>query len=302
MPLGRGLLVFNPAAGSSDPRPKMEALAARLRPRGLDLVLAPTSLPGQTSRMVRNRLEEGFAVVAAAGGDSTVGEVAGALVGTGVPLGVLAVGTTNVVAREYGLGGPAEAAEYLLSHKTRPLAVWPAASRPSVIATGIGFDARVMGNAVPWLKRLFGRTGIGPTAVWEWLRYEFPPIGIEGVKADGERFETEATFVVAANTRRYGGDPILSPHADPGDDLLDLVLFRGSSRKDLMLFYHRLSKGAAAHLDLPEVERLAVREFTATSHAGYPLEVQVDGDAAGTTPVTVGPASGTVEVVVPEAP
>ncbi len=300
MPLGTGLLVFNPAAGARDRSSEMEAFARRLRSRGLDLALAPTSCAGDAPRIVSRRLGEGFDVVVAAGGDGTVGEVAGALVGTGVPLGVLPAGTTNVVAREFGLGSLERAAESLLSTRTRPLSVWPAASRASVIASGVGFDARVMGNAVPWLKRLFGRTGIAPTAVREWLRYEFPPIGIEGVLPDGERFETEATFVVAANTRRYGGDPILSPHADPGDDLLDLVLFRGCSRKDLMLFYHRLSKGKASHLDLPEVERFAVREFTASSLAPYPLEVQVDGDAAGTTPVTVGPSAGTVAVVVPE--
>ena len=45
---------------------------------------------------------------------------------------------------------------------------------------------------------------------------------------------------------------------------------------------------------------MAVRSFTARSHAGYEVEVQVDGDAAGTTPVTVGPVQGHVEILVPE--
>jgi hypothetical protein len=45
---------------------------------------------------------------------------------------------------------------------------------------------------------------------------------------------------------------------------------------------------------------MAVREFTARSKAGYELEVQVDGDAAGKTPATMGPAVGSVRIVVPE--
>jgi diacylglycerol kinase family enzyme len=67
-----------------------------------------------------------------------------------------------------------------------------------------------------------------------------------------------------------------------------------------MLFYHHLSGGKAAHLLDEGVSRMAVRSFTARSKAGYELEVQVDGDAAGTTPVTVGPAAGHVEILVPE--
>jgi hypothetical protein len=42
-----------------------------------------------------------------------------------------------------------------------------------------------------------------------------------------------------------------------------------------------------------------VRSFEARSLAGYELEVQVDGDSAGETPVTVGPAAGTIQVLIP---
>src|SRR6185503_14645105 len=130
----------------------------------------------------------------------------------------------------------------LLSPVTRPLAVWSAAGRASVLSVGVGFDARVMSRAVPILKRLFGRTGIGWTATIEWLRYEFPLIGVEGTLEDGTPFTREATFAVATNTKRYGGDPILSPFIDPEAPLLDLVLFTSRSKGALIRFYGRLSR------------------------------------------------------------
>jgi diacylglycerol kinase family enzyme len=164
----------------------------------------------------------------------------------------------------------------------------------------VGFDARVMKNVVPWLKRAFGRTGYSWTATLEWLKYEFPPIEVTGLGAEGAPFAAEATFVLAANTRRYGGDPILSPFADPADDLLDLVLFASRSRGTLMRWYGRLSRGKAAHLSLEGCSRLAVRSFSARSLAGYELDVQVDGDAVTTTPFAMGPAAGRVQIVVPE--
>ncbi len=274
-------------------------VVARAREKGLDLIPLPTERPRHATELVSARLGEDLALVAVAGGDGTLGEVAEALLGTDVPVAILPAGTTNVVAREYGVADAGIAEGALFSPKTRPLRVFHAAGRACVIGTGVGFDARVMTRTVPVLKRLFGRTGIGWTATIEWLTYEFPPIAVEGVDADGRRFRRDATFVLSANTSRYGGDPILSPFADPESDVLDLILFTSRSRRTLMLFYHHLSLGKAAHLADEGVSRMSVRSFTARSLAGYEVEVQVDGDGVGTTPVTVEPAEGSVKILVP---
>lgn len=297
----RGLLVFNPSAGGRDRRAEIVGIVARAEARGLILTQLPTERPRHATELVARHLADSPDLVVVCGGDGTLGEAAEALLGSSTPLAILPAGTTNVVAREYGVGTDLLAAEaHLLSSATRPLTAWHVAGRASLIGAGVGFDARVMGNTVPILKRLFGRTGIGYTATMEWLKYEFPPIHVSGVDAEGRPFEREATFVLSANTRRYGGDPILSPHADPESDLLELVLFTSRSRGDLMSFYHRLSGGKSEHLKGNGVSRMAVRQFTARSLAGYEIEVQVDGDAAGTTPMTMGPAVGRVAIVVPE--
>jgi diacylglycerol kinase family enzyme len=296
----RGLLVYNPKAGGTARRIDVAGVVARAAARGLVLDTIPTERPRHATELVAARLGSDLDVVAVAGGDGTLGEAAEALFGRTVPIAVLPAGTTNVVAREYGVADPKVAEEALFSPRTRPLTVFHAAGRACLIGAGVGFDARVMTYTVPVLKRLFGRAGIGWTATLEWAKYEFPAIEIEGVDAEGKPFRKDATFVVSANTARYGGDPILSPHADPADDLLDLVLFTSRSRKTLMLFYHHLSGGKAAHLADEGVSRMAVRSFTARSKAGYELEVQIDGDGAGATPVTVGPAAGHVSILVPE--
>ncbi|MCM3874777.1 MAG: hypothetical protein NEA02_00005 [Thermoanaerobaculia bacterium] len=296
----RGLLVYNPMAGKAR-RVDIAGLVARAAARGLDLLVLPTERPRHATELVAARAGPALDVVAVVGGDGTVGEVAEALLHADVPIAILPTGTANVVAREYGVGRTlAEAERALTSLRTRPITVWHAAGRTCLIGAGVGFDARVMKNVVPWLKRAFGRTGYSWTATREWLRYEFPPIEVTGVDAEGEPFAREATFVLAANTRRYGGDPILSPHADPADDLLDLVLFASRSRGTLMRWYGRLSRGKAAHLSIEGCSRLAVRSFSARSLAGYELDVQVDGDAVTTTPFAMGPAAGRVNIVVPE--
>lgn len=296
----RGLLVYNPKAGKAR-RVDVPGLVERAAARGLSLVAIPTERARHATELVVSRLGQALDVIAVMGGDGTVGEVAEALLGTNVPIAVLPTGTANVVAREYGIGRTlAEAERVLTSRRTRPITVWHAAGRTCLIGAGVGFDARVMKNVVPFLKRLFGRTGIGWTATLEWLKYEFPPIEVTGVGADGSPFTVRATFVLAANTSRYGGDPILSPFAEPEDELLDLVLFTSHSRATLIRWYGRLSRGRAEHLLIEGCSRQAVRSFTARSFAGYEIDVQVDGDAVTTTPFSIGPAAGSVRIVVPE--
>ncbi|MFI5182583.1 MAG: diacylglycerol/lipid kinase family protein [Thermoanaerobaculia bacterium] len=296
-----GVLIYNPVAGGGKRVPELRAIVARVKGRGLLLREAPTTGPGSAAEIARRMLAGCPDVVVAAGGDTTVAEIAAALVGTEVPLAILPTGTTSVVAREYGLGATLLSAErHLLSPARRPLAVFPAAGRASVLCVGAGFDARVMTNFPLLLKKLLGRVGYAWTSTKEWLAYEFPPLEIGGLDAEGRKFRREATFLVAANTKRYAGDPILSPHADPEDDLLDVVLFTSSSRLDLFRFYQRLSQKKAGQLSLPGVVRFPAREFRVRSLAGYEVEVQVDGEGCGFTPLAVGPALGRVNVVVPE--
>lgn len=296
-----GVLIFNPVAGGGKRVPDLRAIAERAKTRGLFLREAPTTGPGSATEIARRMLPERPDVVVVAGGDTTMAEVAAALIGTEVPLALLPIGTTSVVAREYGVGPGLDVAErHLLSAGRRSLAVFPAAGRPSILCAGVGFDARVMTHFPPLLKKLLGRIGYAWTSTNEWLTYEFPRLEIEGVDAEGAAFRREATFLVAANTKRYAGNPILSPHADPEDDLLDVVLFTSASRVTLFRFYQLLSRKKAGQLSLPGVVRFPAREFRVRSLAGYEVEVQVDGEGCGTTPLAVGPMLGRVSVVVPE--
>jgi diacylglycerol kinase (ATP) len=296
-----GLLVFNPIAGGGKRVPELRAIAERARARGLALREAPTTGAGSATEIVRRALAERPDLVVAAGGDTTVAEVAAALVGTDVPLALLPTGTTSVVAREYGVGPGLDVAErHLLSPGRRPLSVFRAAGRPSVLCAGVGFDARVMTHFPPLLKKLFGRVGYAWSSTSQWLSYEFPRLEVEGLDGEGRPFRREATFLVATNTKRYAGNPILSPFADPEDDLLDVVLFTSASRFDLGRFYQRLARRKAGQLSLPGVVRFPARELAVRSLAGYEVEVQVDGEGCGLTPVSVGPRLGCVNVVVPE--
>src|SRR5262249_7930257 len=68
------------------------------------------------------------------------------------------------------------AEELLLDGVAKAVRLAHADGRPFLLWAGAGIDARVMANMRLGWKRLLGRAGIFPTALKEFLRYQFPPL------------------------------------------------------------------------------------------------------------------------------
>jgi len=108
-----GVLVYNPRAGRVLRRPGLvEGIEAALRPAFGDVRPVPTTGPNTAGAIAKREIAAGAETVFVCGGDGTVNEVAQALEGSGVPLGVPPGGTACGQANEPGLGndpGPAGA-------------------------------------------------------------------------------------------------------------------------------------------------------------------------------------------------
>jgi diacylglycerol kinase (ATP) len=291
----RGLLVYNPTAGQRDRRGEMSALIDRQRKRGLELVNAPTSGPGDATEIVRTFLTRGLDMVAVCGGDGTISEAARGLEGSAVPLAVLPGGTSNVLAIELGIPTVVEKAEEILHDgKIHALRLAHADGRSFLLWAGAGLDARVMGNMrLPW-KRLLGRAGIFPTAMKEWLTYEFPRLE---VTIDGTAHP--ATFAVACRASHYGGKWVIAPDARLDADHFDVLIFSHRSRRKLGALFSLMAAGNAGHLDKGLARIVRGRHVGIRSLDGA-VEVQIDGDTVLSTPVACRVGTETVNVLVPK--
>lgn len=290
----RGLLVYNPTAGQRDRRGEMSALIDRQRGRGLELVNAPTSGPGDATEIVKSFLPRGLDVVAVCGGDGTISEAAGGLEGSAVPLAVLPGGTSNVLAIELGIpDSPEKAEELFYDGEIHGLRLAHADGRSFLLWAGAGLDARVMGNMRLAWKRLLGRAGIFPTAIKEFLKYEFPRLE---VTIDGAAHS--ATFAVACRASHYGGNWVIAPDARLDADLFDVLLFSHRSRRKLAALFSLMAAGNAGHLEKGLARIIRGRHVGIRSLDG-PVEVQIDGDTVLSTPVACRVGAETVNVLVP---
>src|SRR5215469_5904101 len=121
------VIIFNPAAGRRRVQLLWRVLDV-LVANGIRLSLSETRCAGHAARLARTAAENGAPMVVAAGGDGTIAEVASGLIGTGTRLGVIPLGTANVLAHELGLPfAPRAVAAALAFGRTRD--VWPGLAR-----------------------------------------------------------------------------------------------------------------------------------------------------------------------------
>jgi diacylglycerol kinase (ATP) len=147
----------------------------------------------------------GDRLVVAAGGDGTVNEVLNGL-SPGATLGILPLGTANVLARELGLPLDAEAAcRRILDGEVSRVDFGVATDesgteRRFACMAGIGFDAQVVGTVTPRLKRFLRGLAFAVTAFRVLFGNRFPNVEI----ANGDEIHM-ARFAIIANGHYYGG-------------------------------------------------------------------------------------------------
>ena len=152
------------------------------------------------------------------------------MLGSSTRLGVIPLGTANVVAHEMSLPfEPRAVAAALAFGRTRPL--WPGVARGAegsrlfVQMLGVGFDAQVVHHLPVALKRVFGRGAYALQTLRELACYRFTPIRL---RLDGE--ETQAASVIVSKGRLYGGRFLLAPAACAAEPGFSVVLFDHSGR------------------------------------------------------------------------
>jgi YegS/Rv2252/BmrU family lipid kinase len=287
------IVVFNPTAGQRRTQGLWRVLDM-LMANGLRLELAETRHPGHATELARDAMRSGVSLVVAAGGDGTIAEVARGLAGGSTMLGVIPLGTANVLAHELSLPfTPHAIAAALAFRRTRPLwpgvATFPSQSRLFVQMLGVGFDAQVVHRLSLPLKRSVGKAAYVLQTLREMARYAYTPIRL---RLDGQ--ETEAASVIISKGRLYAGPYTLAPNATPTEPGFHVALFDHSGTLATLIY------GAALPMNLLHLApglRL-IRASHVELIGNTPVPAQADGDPAGFTPLTISDAPGPLRVVV----
>ncbi|WP_404423470.1 diacylglycerol/lipid kinase family protein [Nibricoccus sp. IMCC34717] len=216
---GRFKLIYNPRSGRNARDPSILERAKAFVGQGeCDADLVFTEAPHHATALAREAVAQGCACVVAIGGDGTLNEVAAALVGTEVALGLIPCGSGNGLGRHLGIPGPGRGAfRTLLNGRTRCIDTGDVNGIPFFNAMGLGFDAEISQRFNRLAKRGFGayvRTTLG-------LLRSYPPQHYKITDAHGSRV-VQAFLLAVANSDQYGNDCFIAPGARVDDGELDL--------------------------------------------------------------------------------
>ncbi len=296
--MAKALVILNPSASAAVRESVLRALERHLPAAGIEYALHEPRRGDLFGEIVRARVREGFEMVIAAGGDGTVSAVVDGLVGSGIPLGIIPTGTTNLVARELNIPlTPPEAAALIAARpRLRKIDAMRIGPRVYVLIAGIGISASVAGGTTRRNKRIFGPVAYLGAALLK--MFEFRARRIE-VTVDGVIHKHRAVEVAIANCgilakMLFPAGPDI--HVDDG--FLDIWTLDTRTLLDYPRYLFRILARRPGH---PRAHFVRA-ERSITVRSAVPLPVQADGDVIGTTPIEIEVLRGAVGVFVPEKP
>jgi YegS/Rv2252/BmrU family lipid kinase len=287
----RHLILVNPSAGGGRARDLLPRLEGALRDHDISFRLVMTTSLDHGVEEARAAAGAGEIPVVMSG-DGLIGQVGGAVAGTGVPMGVIPGGRGNDFARVVGI--PKEipgAVDLLAAGTTRSIDVGDVNGRRFLCIASCGFDSECnrVANETRVIKGnlVYLYSALRVLASWKPATFE--------VTVDGERHTITGWAVAAANSKAYGGGMFLAPDAKLDDGKLDVVWTSQTSKLHYMASLPKVFKGT--HVDDPAFNVMRASEVTIT--ADRPFAVYADGDPIADLPATIRVLPRALEVIAP---
>jgi diacylglycerol kinase (ATP) len=280
-------ILYNPSAGMGRALKRKIALERFLRHFGVRYDLVMTQSEDHLRQLTREHATQ-YGTLVGAGGDSTfhimVNEISRS--GADVVFGMIGVGSSNDVAREFGVGSLFEACRALKDGHIRSIDLGYVRTEGRQVATflgqaNIGLGAFVnkyvadAGARTPRLAKrqtLAGLLGIGSA-----FRTGAVPLRLTLESAAG-RLDGEFVAAIFSNIRYWATGRVIAPAARPNDGALDACVIGRCSFLQLARIARLARRGR--HGKARQVAFRTAEEFTIRSET--PFEIQSDGEIVKT--------------------
>ena len=212
--------IINPISGTRSKEDIPLLIDALLDPLRFDYEVRFTEFRGHAAEIARQCVADGVDVVVAVGGDGTVNEVAGALVGTETALGIVPCGSGNGLARHLRIPIDTSKAISIINQcQIEPFDYGVINGLPFFCTCGMGFDAFISLKFAEAGKR--GPITYVENVLKEGLRYK--PETYEITDESGTR-HFKAFLIACANASQYGNNAYIAPGATMKDGELDVIV------------------------------------------------------------------------------
>lgn len=285
--------IVNPIAGGGRVRHDWPRIEARLNERGANWTAFWTEEQGHATALTREACAAGFDAVVSVGGDGTLNEVVNGAANTGVPVGIIPLGTGADFPRTAGVPtSPLDALDVVLDGDVKYVDLGRVNDRFFCNVAGTGFDATVAERVNRNGKSQSGAIPYVMALVQTLFSYRNTPITIT---MDGVTHEVTTLLMAVANGRFFGGGMMICPGADMSDGEFDVCVIGDVGKLKTLFLLPRVFSGS--HVEHPEVQVLRGREI----HIDGPphVHIQADGEIIGRLPATFEIKPGALPMLLP---
>lgn len=242
----------------------------------MDVEIRETERRGHAEKLAAEGVEQGWPVIAAAGGDGTIHEVANGILRSGennTTFAMIPIGTGNDYAMTVGVptGRIPDAMDLVAAGHTKRFDVGFAVDEFFVNSLGVGFGPVVIEHIVGtksgsgWMPYLKGIVG----AFWG-----FEPTFLEIVAGEME-IAAPVMLVEVTIGPTVGGGMIINPGADPTDGLADICVIHEIGTMTFLRYLPMALLGRHSKLPRVSMARAATMELRT---GGAPIVVHMDGE------------------------
>lgn len=303
-PFTRVKVIINPGSGKSSDKGKnqskksnegnynqySERILSTLHQSRIDAEIIKSSSSTDATEIASQCAKEGYDLVIAAGGDGTINSVVNGLAGSQTALGIIPLGTINLLAMELKIPSDIESACQIIGHgRIQTIDLGKVNDRFFTSLCGIGFDAYVISQTQSSLKKQFGSGAYILNGIKNLIRYPFHSIRL----CVNQKIHKSGYIVIVGNGKYYGASVLIAPDASTHDGLLDVVIFQKRDALSLLRYIWELHKGDLTAL--PDVEHIQAKHISIERHGRHKLHL--DGEYYGRTPVEISIVPSALKVV-----
>ena len=286
-------VIWNPIAGAGNAKKVFFQVEARLKALNADFTHAMSEYPGHAVELTRQAVEQGKELIIAIGGDGTIREVAGQLVGGEIPLGIIPSGSGNDLVRALKIpNDPIAALDIALNGQVRKMDAGSANGEIFFNVAGFGFDVDVLDNTDRFKSR-FGSNASYLLALITTIHKLCLRKAV--IETEEGTLKKDVLILACGNGTHFGGGMNVAPEADPFDGKLDFCVISDVKKRNLPILLPKFMAGK--HLPLKKHvvyfkgERIMV-------HCDPASRIQLDGEVMPGTPVELKVLPGVLPVKV----
>lgn len=280
--------IVNPAAGGGRINKIQTKLQSLLKQKRIDGEFTKSIGKGDASKIAKLAIKQGFTTIVAVGGDSTITEVANGIIGApGVVLGILPIGSTNILSKELGINNWMEGVDVLAQRRVKTIGVGKLDGSFFLTSVEVGFETEILKERKElsfFNKFLFQKTAIGKIL-------KFKPFKAT-IKFDNKFSVTSDIFNLSILNPKFLNE---KKSSFSSYRKLNAVLIPRIHKIDMIRNAGKIIKASYDHL--PFISKFQAEKILIETE-GKPQNVFADAEDIRTTPIEVSISSKKIKVIV----